>query len=133
MIDRIVNAARAITPPEHDADPKEHRAWRLNVFWTLLALILVTSFHLAAAGGWLETVGISGVANASEVKQNGKTSRAILRRLALPEIRAKVRHRCRAETDVDRDRIARDLDRLLEQFKTDTGEDFGKLPTCADV
>ena len=128
--DRIVEAARGIMPPDKDEDP---RPWRVNVFWSLLVIIVVLTFHLASASGYLERIGISGVANATEVQQNGKTARAILRRMALPEIRAKVRERCHAESAADRERINRDLDRILEQFKTDTGEDFGDLPTCADV
>ncbi len=132
-IDKIVAAARGITPHEHDAPPEEQRRWRFNVFWALLLIMVLLGFHLAAAGGALEFAGISAVANASEVRQNGKTARAILRRLALPEIRAKIRQRCRAETAADRERINRDLDRILEQFKTDTGSDFGALPTCSEV
>ena len=129
-IERVLKAARGIIPPEADEDP---RPWRINVFLSLLVIALVLGFHIASSGGWLSGIGISGVANATEVKQNGKTARAILRRLALPEIRAKVRERCHAETALERETINRDLDRILEQFKTDTGEDFGDLPTCAEV
>ncbi len=129
-LDRVMAAARGILPPDKDEDP---RCWRINVFWGLLITMVVLAFHVASAGGYLEQIGISGVANASEVQQNGKTSRAILRRMALPEIRAKVRARCQAQTALERERINRDIDRILDQFKTDTGEDFGILPTCAEV
>lgn len=121
-------------PPEKDEDP---RLWRINVFFSLLIIGSVLAFHIASSSGLLSVIGISGVANASEVQQNGKTARAILKRMALPEIRAKVSARCKAQTAPDREqrieRINRDLDRIIEQFKTDTGEDFGKLPTCAEV
>ena len=33
----------------------------------------------------------------------------------------------------ERERMNRDLDRIVEQFKTNTGENFGDLPTCAEV
>lgn len=131
--DRLVQAARGIMPPDKDDDPEHVRCWRVNVFWSLLIIMVVLGFHLSATSGMLEPLGISGVANASEVQQNGKTARAILRRMALPEIRAKVRERCHADTAPKRESINRDLDRILEQFKTDTGEDFGDLPTCAEV
>ena len=127
---RVVSAARGLVPPGPDEDP---HAWRVNVFLSLLVIGLVLAFHIAASGGWLTAIGVSGVANASEVQQNGKTARAILRRLALPEIRAKILERCHAETAEDREIINRDIDRIIEQFKTDTGEDFGKLPSCAEV
>lgn len=117
-------------PPDKDQDP---RTWRVNVFLSLLVIFLVLGFHIASSSGWLGVIGISGVANAAEVQQNGKTARAILRRLALPEIRAKVSARCQAQTAQDKERINRDLDRILEQFKTDTGEDFGPVPTCSEV
>ncbi len=117
-------------PPDKDEDP---RAWRVNVFFSLLVIGSVLGFHIAASSGALGVIGISGVANASEVQQNGKVGRAILRRLALPEIRAKVSLRCKATTAADRERINRDIDRILEQFKTDTGEDFGGLPNCSEV
>lgn len=133
MIEKLFTAARSIMPPDYDADGRMLQRWRKNVFWTLLILMLALAFHLAAAKGLLEPIGVSGVAQASEVRQNGKTARAILRRLALPEIRRKVRQRCEATTAADRERINRELDRILEQFQNDTGQPFGDLPTCGEV
>ncbi len=129
-LERIAAAARGLVPPGPDEDPHQ---WRISVFFSLVIIGSVLAFHIAASGGWLSPMGISGVANASEVKQNGKISRAILRRLATPEIRSKVWQRCNAETAEDRERINRDLDRILEQFETDTGEAFGELPACSEV
>ncbi len=129
-LDRIVAAARGLVPPRKDEDPHQ---WRINVFLSLLVIGAVLAFHIAAVSGLLEPIGVSGVAYAGEVERNGKTARAILRRMALPEIRAKVRLLCLAETAQEKERINRDLDRILEQFETDTGEAFSELPTCAQV
>ena len=129
-IDRIAAAARGIVPPNHDEDP---RAWRLNVFWSLLIIGGLLIGHLAAVHGYLEGMGISRTANASELALLDVRSKSILRAIYSPQIRAKVRQRCDADTPAGRERVNVELHRLLDAFELAAGEEFKPMPTCGEV
>ncbi len=130
MISKIVAAARGITPPSHDEDPT---AWRMNVFWSLLIIGGLLLAHLAAVHGYLEGLGISRVANASEVALLDARSKAILKAIASPQIRAKVRERCDATTPAAKERVNVELDRLKREYLLAAGEPFAPMPTCGEV
>ena len=129
-IDRIADDDRGIVPPGHDEDP---RAWRLNVFWSLLIIGGLLIGHLAAVHGYLEGLGISRTANASEVALLDTRSKAILKAIYSPQIRAKVRERCDADTPAGRERVNVELDRLKNEFEMAAGEPFLPMPTCSEV
>lgn len=129
-IDRIAAAARGIVPPGHDEDP---RAWRLNVFWSLLIIGALLIGHLAAVHGYLEGLGISRTANASELALLDVRSKSILKAIYSPQIRAKVRERCDAETPTAVERVNVELDRLKNEFEAAAGEPFKPMPTCGEV
>ncbi len=130
ILDPIVAAARGITPPQDGDDP---RAWRLNVFWSLLIIGLLLFAHLAAAYGLLERFGVSGVASAAQVQTLEKGNKAILYAIYAPQFRAKIRERCDATTHVERERINVELDRMKAVYKEAAGEEFSPMPTCDQV
>lgn len=121
---------RGLVPPDKDQDP---RCWRINVFWALLILIVVLTFHLASANGYLGRLGIPAVANADELQKVDDGNKAILKAIYSPQIRAKIRERCDTGDAAARERINKELDRLLNEYKLGAGKDFQPMPTCAEV
>lgn len=127
----------ALRPPskheEETEEDKRVRAWRWSVVVSILLIIVIGSLHLGSVSGAFESVGIHGLANTAEVKQNKEIGLAILRRLFSEDVRRKVRERCRADNDEDREKANIDLQNLLRQFELEAGEEYGDLPGCEDV
>ncbi len=130
MIQKIIDAAKAITPP---TDDKDSQAWRWNVFWMLLILSITLGSHLGAAHGLLQPLGIQPFASAEEIKIIDERSKAILRAIYSPQIRAKVRKRCDTNAAGEREQINKELDRILAEYKAAAGEPFRPIPHCSEV
>ena len=129
-LERVVAAARGLIPPAKDEDP---RPWRINVFLSLLVIGLVLGFHIASSSGWLSGIGISAVANASELRAVDERTKAILKAIYSPQVRAKIRARCDTNDATEKERINTELDRLLNEYKAGAGEAYRPMPTCAEV
>ncbi len=130
MMQEIKDGIRALVPPANGADP---RAWRLNVFLALVMIITVLAFHLLSTSGTLGFMGIEGVARAGEVQIIDARSKAILKAIYSPQIRAKIRERCDTNDAHLRERINTELDRLLGEYRSAAGEPFGVMPNCSQV
>ena len=129
-VGKFLEHMKGLTPPGDNEDP---RPWRLNVFWSILVIGTLLTGHLLAVHGYLESLGISATANASELNTLNVRSKAILYAIYSPQIRAKVRERCDAESATATERVNVELDRLKNEFKAAAGEKFTPLPTCAEV
>ena len=130
MIKEIKDGIRSLVPPANGEDP---RPWRINVFVTLLVLIAVLAFHLASVNGYLSGLGIPAVAKADELEKVTEGNHAILKAIYSPQIRAKIRARCDTSDADTRERINKELDRLLNEYKLGAGKDFTPMPTCTEV
>jgi len=121
---------RSLVPPDKDEDP---RPWRRSVFWALLSIIVVLTFHLVSVKGYLSSIGISPVASAAEVQIIDQRSKSILYAIYSPQVRAKIRERCDTQDRHEREVINMELDRLLKEYRDAAGERFDPMPTCAQV
>lgn len=130
MIDKIPGAMRALLPPAKDADPT---SWRVTVFVSIVVLGFMVVTHQLASYGYLESIGISRVANASELNQVDERTKAILRAIYSPQVRGKVRERCDTNDPREREKINKELDRILNEYKDGSGEDFRPIPKCGEV
>lgn len=65
MMDKIEKIANALVPPEGEGDRALNR-WRWKVWFALMSIMAVGSFHIAADKGLLP--GIDGVAYAGDIK-----------------------------------------------------------------
>ena len=126
----FLEIVRSLLPPDKDEDP---RPWRRSVFWALLLIIAVLTFHLASVKGYLSSIGISPVASAAEVHIIDQRSKAILYAIYSPQVRAKIRQRCDTNDREEREQINTELDRLLKEYRDAAGERFDPMPTCGQV
>lgn len=131
MIDQIISHLRSLVPPSSNGD-KRLRAWRINVCLSLFVIGTVLAFHIAASKGALAYMGIPAVSRADELQQVNQTVRAILKAIYLPQIRAKIRQRCDTPYPQDREKLNREIDYLLAEYKRGNGTEF-LTPGCDEV
>ncbi len=127
---KLFDFAKGLTPP---ADGEDCRPWRVNVFWTLMILLVLVTGHIMSVHGYLSPIGISGHAQASELAVIADRGKSILYAIYSPQIRAKVRERCDASTPAEREEVNVELDRLMKEFKQAAREEFRPMPSCGEV
>lgn len=130
MLDTGFSWLKFLWPPTKDEDPT---VWRRGVFLMLSGTILILALHLMAAKGILEPLGVSAIATKAEVVQVVEKQNAILYAIYAPQVRAKIRERCEADTAQEREKVNQELDRLLRDYKEAAGEKFTPIPSCDEV
>jgi len=130
LIETGAAIARALGIPAKNEDPQP---WRLKMFLAVMALSILFGLHFAAAKGFLGFIGIDGVAYAGEMRNVQDTHKAILRAIYAPQIRLHIRERCETTVANEREKINKDLDRLLAEYREATGEAFKPIPRCDEV
>lgn len=134
-----------LRPPKPSEDPTP---WRQSVFTTLSLLLVYSACHALWSFGLMTSYGYAGpiteeqvddkIAAAvkplqDKVNSTDQTSKAILKALYLPQVRAKVRERCDTTDAQKRANINRELDRIREEYKNLAGHEFGPNPRCDEV
>ena len=132
-----------IRPPE-DADWKAINRWRWNVCLTLLVLCAGAIFAVSPAGfayaGDLDKKikdAIEPIAQQQKVQGEklDQVSRLLTEQLAATvaaQIRLAVSKRCKTAGFVEREELARELDRLQDQYVTYKGSRY-TAPTCGEL
>jgi hypothetical protein len=135
-----------VWPPD---EGKPMKPWMMSTFFVLWFAVIVLGVHLAFDKGYgLGVIELTPVARAEEVDEKiaqavepikeqvqvvDDRTVAILRLQYAPIIREQIRARC-GEQDAERkEKINQYIDSLLKQFKSDTGQDYGRTPTCDEV
>lgn len=134
-----------LRPPKPSDDPTP---WRQSVFTALSLLLLYSACHALWSLGLMASYGYAGPVTETQVdskiaaaikplqdkvNSTDQTSKAILRALYLPQVRAKVRERCDTTDAQKRANINRELDRIREEYKNLSGHEFGPDPRCDEV
>ena len=131
LVNTIYKFFSSLWPPGRDEDPTP---WRKVVFFSLALGTLVVYGHIAASGGYLEDyVGIKGYASSEQVEVVSNQTHAILYAIYAPQIREKVRARCEVHLASEREKINRELDRILQDYEEATGSRFSPMPNCGEV
>jgi len=121
----------------------------------IIFLTIIIGLHLAWSWGHLAAMGFVGPAYADEQQKilaevdrkidekikplqdkmdsTERTSKAILRAIYLPQVRAKVAERCASDSTAEKQAINTELDRIKAEYESLSGEEFGREPTCEQV
>lgn len=110
-----------LIPPADDS-PENIRRWRI----ALGLAVLILFGHVTLACGWLQPIGLSGFAYASDVKEIKIT----MIEQQIFESRVK---QCTAQTAESKQFYAERMQELLRRYKETAGATYPQLPSCAEI